>query len=209
MARPCHKSWLGLDLALSVASATPCLGRFEVRDPGPVLLYLAEDAPGVVKQRLAGLCAPRGLEPDPLPIHVVTAPSLRLTFPSISGACTDARRPPASPAGARPLRAPAPHRREQRRRGQRGPRLLAQCSAHTTPLSSSSTTLARTPPAPPAGLRGPATSTPGPTPPSTSAGAAATSSSPSSIAPCRPGPLRRRVGLRRRRIGGCASRRPG
>ncbi|MBK8999599.1 MAG: AAA family ATPase [Myxococcales bacterium] len=26
---------------------------------------------------------------------------------------------------------------------------------------------------------------------------------------CRPGPLRRRVGLRRRRIGGCASRRPG
>lgn len=77
----CHKSWIGLDLALSVASATPCLGRFEVRDPGPVLLYLAEDAPGVVKQRLAGLCAPRGLELDPLPIHVVTAPSLRLDLP--------------------------------------------------------------------------------------------------------------------------------
>jgi len=26
----CCKSWLGLDLALSVASATPCLGRFGV-----------------------------------------------------------------------------------------------------------------------------------------------------------------------------------
>lgn len=77
----CHKSWLGLDLALSVASATPCLGRFEVHDPGSVLLYLAEDAPGVVKQRLAGLCAPRGLQLDPLPIHVVTAPSLRLDLP--------------------------------------------------------------------------------------------------------------------------------
>jgi hypothetical protein len=77
----CHKSWIGLDLALSVASDTPCLGRFDVRDPGPVLLYLAEDAPGVVKQRLAGLCAPRGLDLDALPIHVVTAPSLRLDLP--------------------------------------------------------------------------------------------------------------------------------
>lgn len=73
-----HKSWIGLDLALSVATATPCLGRFAVRDPGPVMIYLAEDAPGVVKQRLRGLCAPRGLELDALPIHVVTAPSLRL-----------------------------------------------------------------------------------------------------------------------------------
>ena len=26
----CCKSWLGLDMALSVASATPCLGRFAV-----------------------------------------------------------------------------------------------------------------------------------------------------------------------------------
>lgn len=77
----CHKSWLGLDLALSVASDTPCLGRFDVRDPGPVLLYLAEDAPGVVKQRLAGLCAPRHLDLAALPIHVVTAPSLRLDLP--------------------------------------------------------------------------------------------------------------------------------
>lgn len=74
----CHKSWLGLELALSVASATRCLGRFAVCDPGPVLIYLAEDAPGVVKQRLRGLCAPRGLALEALPIHVVTAPSLRL-----------------------------------------------------------------------------------------------------------------------------------
>ena len=77
----CHKSWIGLDLALSVASDTPCLGRFDVRDPGPVLLYLAEDAPAVVKQRLAGLCAPRHIDLGSLPIHVVTAPSLRLDLP--------------------------------------------------------------------------------------------------------------------------------
>lgn len=77
----CHKSWLGLDLALSVASETPCLGRFAVRDPGPVLLYLAEDAPAIVKQRLAGLCAPRALDLGLLPIHLITAPSLRLDLP--------------------------------------------------------------------------------------------------------------------------------
>lgn len=29
------KSFLGLDLAVSVASATACLGRFEVESPGP------------------------------------------------------------------------------------------------------------------------------------------------------------------------------
>ena len=33
------KTWLGLDLALSVASDTPCLGRFEVDDPGPTLVF--------------------------------------------------------------------------------------------------------------------------------------------------------------------------
>jgi hypothetical protein len=78
----CCKSWLGLDLALSVASATPCLGRFEVLDSGPVLLYLAEDAPGVVKQRLAALCRQRDLELAALPLHVITAPNLRLDLDS-------------------------------------------------------------------------------------------------------------------------------
>ena len=37
------KSWLGLDMAVSVASHTPCLGRFTVNAPGPaLLLYMAE-----------------------------------------------------------------------------------------------------------------------------------------------------------------------
>lgn len=74
----CCKSWLGLDLALSVASATPCLGRFPVTHPGPVLLYLAEDSPAVVRARLAGLCAHRDLDLGTLPIHVITSWSLRL-----------------------------------------------------------------------------------------------------------------------------------
>jgi hypothetical protein len=74
----CCKSWLGLDLALSVASATPALGRFPVLDPGPVLLHLAEDSPAVVRRRLAGLCRHRGLDLATLPLHVITAFSLRL-----------------------------------------------------------------------------------------------------------------------------------
>jgi hypothetical protein len=74
----CCKSWLALDLVLSVASNTPCLGRFAVQDSGPVLIYMAEDAPSDVKQRLAGLCNRRGLSLADLPLGVVTAPSLRL-----------------------------------------------------------------------------------------------------------------------------------
>jgi hypothetical protein len=72
------KTWLGLDLALSVASRTPCLGRFAVPRPGSVLCYLAEDAPHLVRARLEGLCQTRRLYLSDLPIQVITAPTLRL-----------------------------------------------------------------------------------------------------------------------------------
>ena len=74
----CGKSWLALDLAVSVASGSPCLDSFAVCSPGPVLLYMAEDAGSIVKQRLNGICRHRGLALDRLPIGVITAPSLRL-----------------------------------------------------------------------------------------------------------------------------------
>jgi hypothetical protein len=74
----CCKSWLGLDMAVSVASGTPCLGRFAVEDPGPVLVYLAEDALPAVRSRIAALCAQRRLELEHLEAFVVTAPLLRL-----------------------------------------------------------------------------------------------------------------------------------
>lgn len=74
----CCKSWLALDLALSVASGTPCLGRFPVLGAQSVLLYMAEDAASVVKARLEGLCRHRRLDLAALPIDVITAPSLRL-----------------------------------------------------------------------------------------------------------------------------------
>lgn len=74
----CCKSWLALDLAVSVATDTPCLSAFAVDDPGPVLLYMAEDAAPVVKARLTGICRARDLDLATVPIHVITVPVLRL-----------------------------------------------------------------------------------------------------------------------------------
>ena len=74
----CCKSWLGLDMALSVASATPCLGRFAVKQPGPTLIFMAEDANGAVRARIEALCAHRRLDIDQLNLYVITASTLRL-----------------------------------------------------------------------------------------------------------------------------------
>ena len=74
----CCKSWLALDMALSVASATPCLGRFTVKQPGPTLIFMAEDANGAVRTRIEALCAHRQLDIDRLDLYVITASTLRL-----------------------------------------------------------------------------------------------------------------------------------
>jgi hypothetical protein len=74
----CGKSFLALDLLVAVASGAPCLRRFAAVRRGPVLLYAAEDALHVVRTRLEGLCRAAALTLADLPIHVITAPSLRL-----------------------------------------------------------------------------------------------------------------------------------
>ena len=74
----CAKTWLGLDMALSVATGTACLGKYAVPEPGPVLVYLAEDALPVVRERIAGMARHRGLDLCRVEIHVITAPVLRL-----------------------------------------------------------------------------------------------------------------------------------
>ena len=53
----CSKTWLGLDLALSVATGTACLGKYAVPRAGPVLVYLAEDALTVVRERVTEFCS--------------------------------------------------------------------------------------------------------------------------------------------------------
>ena len=74
----CAKTWLGLDIALSVATGTPCLGKYNVPERGPVLVYLAEDALRSVRERIEGMARHRGLDLEAVEIHVITAPVLRL-----------------------------------------------------------------------------------------------------------------------------------
>lgn len=72
------KSFLALDLALSVASNTPALDRFDVDDPGRALVYLAEDSLPQVRSRLEALCRHRGLDFQSLDLVVITEPVLQL-----------------------------------------------------------------------------------------------------------------------------------
>lgn len=74
----CCKSFLALDMAVAVAGGVPCLRRFAPARTGRVLLYAAEDALHVVRQRLAGIAGAAGRDLADLDIHVITAPSVRL-----------------------------------------------------------------------------------------------------------------------------------
>lgn len=74
----CCKSFLALDMAVAVASGAPCLRRFPVARTGRVLLFAAEDALGVVRCRLDGICAAAGVDLAALDLDVITAPTLRI-----------------------------------------------------------------------------------------------------------------------------------
>jgi hypothetical protein len=74
----CCKSFLALDMAVAVASGTACLRRFQVKRPGRVLLYAAEDPLHVVRRRLEGISCAAGVALQSLDVQVITAPSLRL-----------------------------------------------------------------------------------------------------------------------------------
>ena len=74
----CCKTFLALEMALAVASGRPCLGHFPVLDPGPVLLYAAEDSPLQIRARLFGLARARGIDFQSLPVFLILAQQLRL-----------------------------------------------------------------------------------------------------------------------------------
>jgi hypothetical protein len=74
----CCKSFLALDVAVSVASGAACLRQFPVRRTGKVLLFPAEDSLAVVRQRLEGIASAAQVAFTSLPVEVITAPSLRL-----------------------------------------------------------------------------------------------------------------------------------
>ena len=74
----CCKSFLALDVALAVASGTACLRQFAVRRTGPVLFFPAEDSLSIVRRRLDGIAAAARVSLAQLPLHIITAPALRL-----------------------------------------------------------------------------------------------------------------------------------
>ncbi|MGH9362999.1 MAG: AAA family ATPase, partial [Thermoanaerobaculia bacterium] len=72
------KTWLGLDMAVSVSSGTEALGRFRVLEPGTALVYLAEDSLQSVRERVSAIARHRRLGILELELFVITAESLRL-----------------------------------------------------------------------------------------------------------------------------------
>jgi hypothetical protein len=75
------KTWLGLEMAIAVASGQPCLGRFPVPTPGHVLLFCAEDAAHDVRERAAGITKARGIDFDKLAVGWIGVPDLLLDDP--------------------------------------------------------------------------------------------------------------------------------
>lgn len=57
-----YKSWLGLDLAFSVATGADFLGHFRVVDPGPVLYIQEEDPPATLKNRSAKIWVSKAVD---------------------------------------------------------------------------------------------------------------------------------------------------
>ena len=74
----CGKSFLALDVAVAVAAGVPCLRRFETDQPGPVLMFAAEDAGHIVRARLEGIARASGADFRTLDIAVIDIPALRL-----------------------------------------------------------------------------------------------------------------------------------
>lgn len=72
------KSYLGLELATSVATGIPALGHFPVDRTGRALVYLAEDALPLIRSRLEAICDFRKYDIGKLDLHVICSPVLRL-----------------------------------------------------------------------------------------------------------------------------------
>ena len=72
------KTWLAVDLALSVASGTKALDRYEVRERGPVVYFGAEDSKPLLKERFEALASRRGQELKSLEVNLLDVQVLRL-----------------------------------------------------------------------------------------------------------------------------------
>ncbi len=75
------KTWLALEMAVSVASGRPCFGAFAVGSPGPVLLYAAEDSAATLRSRVETLARLHKVNFEQLDVHSITVDSLSLDRP--------------------------------------------------------------------------------------------------------------------------------
>lgn len=75
------KTWMALDLAVSVASRTPCIGAFPTCVSGRVLVYAAEDSLPDIRARLAGICRNRATSLESLNLGVIAVDRLHLNRP--------------------------------------------------------------------------------------------------------------------------------
>lgn len=88
-----YKSVLSLDMALSIASGTPFLGKYRVNDPGTVLMVQEEDPTWRVAHRIQAMAAYKGIEnmemalKDGMPVFRMNETKIPL-FISIGGKLT-------------------------------------------------------------------------------------------------------------------------
>jgi hypothetical protein len=73
-----YKTWIALDLALSLVSGQDFLGRFPVREVGPVLLIQEEDPTGVLQDRLRLISKAKGMLPK---VETATDEYIEITYP--------------------------------------------------------------------------------------------------------------------------------
>lgn len=76
-----YKTWLAAELALSVATGTPALGRYPVREPGTVLFFGAEDSSPSLRTRFESIARNRGIVLDGVPLHLLDITTLHLETP--------------------------------------------------------------------------------------------------------------------------------
>jgi len=72
------KTWLALEMAVSVALRSPCLEVFPVHAFGPVLLFAAEDSQAKVRSRLDSLARHHGSSLEQIDVQIITVEALRL-----------------------------------------------------------------------------------------------------------------------------------
>jgi RecA-family ATPase len=73
-----YKTWIALDLALSLVSGEPFLGRHQVRRSGPVLLIQEEDPAPVLQERLRLIAKQKGMLPK---LEIARSDLIRITYP--------------------------------------------------------------------------------------------------------------------------------